>query len=51
MNERNAQYFLDLNSSCVSSTDATAKTVIRKTARLASYYNSKWWVVANDNYD
>lgn len=30
---------------CVSSTDETAKTVIRKAARLASYYNSKWWVL------
>ena len=31
--------------SCISSNDATAKTVIRKTARLASYYNSKWYVM------
>ncbi|MBL7817359.1 MAG: sensor protein KdpD [Saprospiraceae bacterium] len=30
---------------CVSSNEATAKTVIRKTARLAAYYNSKWWVL------
>ena len=30
---------------CVSSNDVTAKIVIRKTARLASYYNSKWWVL------
>ncbi len=40
---------------CVSSNDATAKTVIRKTARLASYYNSKWWVLyvqtAHENSD
>lgn len=27
---------------CVSSNDASAKRVIRKTARLASYYNSHW---------
>lgn len=27
---------------CISSNEATAKHVIRKTARLASYYNSKW---------
>ena len=27
---------------CISSNDKTAKIVIRKTARLASYYNSKW---------
>jgi two-component system sensor histidine kinase KdpD len=27
---------------CISSNEQTAKTVIRKTARLANYYNSKW---------
>ena len=27
---------------CVGSNEITAKIVIRKTARLASYYNSKW---------
>lgn len=30
---------------CISSNDATARRVIRKTARLASYYNSKWIVL------
>jgi two-component system sensor histidine kinase KdpD len=30
---------------CISSNDTTAKTVIRKTARLANYYNSKWYVL------
>lgn len=30
---------------CISSNEHTAKTVIRKTARLASYYNSKWYVL------
>jgi two-component system, OmpR family, sensor histidine kinase KdpD len=30
---------------CISSNDTTAKNIIRKTARLASYYNSKWWVL------
>ena len=30
---------------CISSNDSTAKTVIRKTARLANYYNSKWYVL------
>lgn len=30
---------------CISSNDKTAKTVIRKTARLANYYNSKWYVL------
>jgi two-component system sensor histidine kinase KdpD len=30
---------------CISSNDRTAKIVIRKTARLASYYNSDWSVL------
>lgn len=30
---------------CISSNDKAAKTVIRKTARLANYYNSKWYVL------
>ncbi|MGN6542528.1 MAG: sensor protein KdpD [Ginsengibacter sp.] len=30
---------------CISSNQATAKTVIRKTARLANYYNSNWYVL------
>lgn len=30
---------------CISSNEGTAKTVIRKTARLANYYNSKWYVL------
>jgi len=30
---------------CISSNDQTARTVIRKTARLANYYNSKWYVL------
>ena len=30
---------------CISSNDKTAKTVIRKTARLANYYHSKWFVL------
>ncbi len=30
---------------CISSNDKTAKNIIRKTARLASYYNSKWCVL------
>jgi two-component system sensor histidine kinase KdpD len=30
---------------CISSNDRTAKIVIRKTARLASYYNSNWYVL------
>ncbi|MNK35363.1 Sensor protein KdpD [compost metagenome] len=30
---------------CISSNPKTAKTVIRKTARLANYYHSKWFVL------
>lgn len=30
---------------CISSNENTAKKVIRKTARLANYYNSKWFVL------
>jgi two-component system sensor histidine kinase KdpD len=30
---------------CISSNEKTAKTVVRKTARLANYYNSKWYVL------
>jgi two-component system, OmpR family, sensor histidine kinase KdpD len=30
---------------CISSNEIMAKNVIRKTARLASYYNSKWFVL------
>lgn len=30
---------------CISSNEKIAKTVIRKTARLANYYNSKWYVL------
>lgn len=30
---------------CINSNDSSAKKVIRKTARLASYYNSKWKVL------
>lgn len=30
---------------CISSNEYTAKTVIRKTARLANYYNSSWYVL------
>jgi two-component system sensor histidine kinase KdpD len=30
---------------CISSNEKTARTVIRKTPRLANYYNSKWFVL------
>ncbi|MFN8355827.1 MAG: sensor protein KdpD [Spirosomataceae bacterium] len=30
---------------CISSNHETAKTILRKTARLAGYYQAKWWVL------
>ena len=30
---------------CISSNEEISKMIIRKTARLASYYNSKWYVL------
>lgn len=30
---------------CIGTNEKTARTVIRKTARLASYYNAQWWVL------
>jgi len=30
---------------CISSNDVVAKNIIRKTSRLASYYNAKWFVL------
>lgn len=30
---------------CISSNDSTSRAIIRKTARLASYYNSSWYVL------
>lgn len=30
---------------CISSNEKTTKNIIRKTARLANYYNSKWFVL------
>ncbi len=30
---------------CISTNEETAKNIIRKTARLANYYNSKWFVL------
>lgn len=30
---------------CISSDEKTARTVIRKTARLANYYHSKWYTI------
>lgn len=41
----------ELFMACISTNEETAKVIIRKTARLASYYRSKWYVlyVQTDN--
>jgi two-component system sensor histidine kinase KdpD len=41
----------ELFMACISTNEETAKVIIRKTARLASYYRSKWYVlyVQKDN--
>ncbi len=40
---------------CISTNEASAKVIIRKTARLASYYRSKWYILyvqtANESSD
>jgi two-component system sensor histidine kinase KdpD len=43
--EINKPVKLDRFMACISSNEKTAKTVIRKTARLANYYNSKWFLL------
>ncbi len=52
--ERRVDYSLDYQKNpfkherflaCVSSNEEVAQKIIRKTARLASYYNSKWYVL------
>lgn len=42
---RNLGYRHEKILACVSSNDKTAKIVIRKAARLASYYNAQWFVL------
>ena len=42
---KSANFRHDKFLACISSNDKTAKIVIRKTARLASYYNCKWLVL------
>jgi len=42
---RNVSFRHEKILACISSNDAAAKTVIRKAARLASYYNAQWWVL------
>ncbi|HTR30789.1 MAG TPA: sensor histidine kinase KdpD [Puia sp.] len=42
---RNIQLQPERFMACISSNHETARMVIRKTARLASYYRSKWWAL------
>ncbi len=42
---RNAALRHERFMACISSNEKTARTVIRKTARLANYYHSKWYVL------
>jgi two-component system, OmpR family, sensor histidine kinase KdpD len=42
---RNAHLKTERFLACISSNHEIAKKVIRKTARLASYYNSKWYLL------
>lgn len=42
---RNAALRHERIMACISSNEKTARTVIRKTARLANYYHSKWYVL------
>jgi len=42
---RNAHLKQERFMACISSSHEIAKTVIRKTARLSSYYNAKWYVL------
>jgi two-component system sensor histidine kinase KdpD len=42
---KNIKLRAELFLSCISTNDESAKIIIRKTARLASYYRSKWYVL------
>lgn len=42
---RNQQYKQERFMACISSNHEVAKKVIRKTAKLAAFYNSKWYMV------
>ncbi|XZF13644.1 sensor protein KdpD [Chitinophagaceae bacterium MMS25-I14] len=42
---RNVSYRHEKILACISSNEKTAKIVIRKAARLASYYNAQWFVL------
>ncbi|MDB5025295.1 MAG: Sensor protein KdpD [Mucilaginibacter sp.] len=42
---KNIKLRAELFLACISTNDGSAKIIIRKTARLASYYRSKWYVL------
>ncbi|MCC6723254.1 MAG: sensor protein KdpD [Saprospiraceae bacterium] len=42
---RNSGMRIERFMACISTNEKTTKNIIRKTARLAKYYNSKWWVL------
>jgi two-component system, OmpR family, sensor histidine kinase KdpD len=42
---KNIKLRAELFLACISTNDESAKVIIRKTARLASYYRSKWYVL------
>ncbi|HEY9000272.1 MAG TPA: sensor protein KdpD [Mucilaginibacter sp.] len=42
---KNVKLRAELFLACISTNDESAKIIIRKTARLASYYRSKWYVL------
>ncbi len=42
---RNVSFRHEKILACISSNEVTAKTVIRKTGRLANYYNAQWYVL------
>src|SRR5476651_854793 len=48
---KNVKLRAEIFLACISTNDESAKNIIRKTARLASYYRSKWYVlyVQKDN--
>lgn len=52
---KNIKLRAELFLACVSTNDESAKIIIRKTARLASYYRSKWYMLyvqtANESSD
>lgn len=42
---KNQTYKHEKLMACIGTNEKTARTIIRKTARLAGYYNAQWWVL------